>query len=194
MVPNLSISSSVPVTAPPVKPPLPSKPVLYAERVRSVRLSSLSVPLRPSNRMIPRMVEARFQGRDVYTMVVPIENLPAYGGDWIMWFAEKEPKPGENPVVRAPVPFRKTELVEETPPANRAERRVQMAATIRADGTIGTVSLLTVTNPAVRQMVLEDTASWEFKPATRNGEPVEVEVVLEIPFNLPLVLAQRAQP
>lgn len=144
--------------------------------------------------MVPRMVEARFHGRNVYTMVVPIENIPAYGGDWIMWFAEKEPRPGENPVVRAPVPFRKTELVEEAPPANRTKRRVQMAATIRADGTIGAVSLLTVTDPAVRQMVLEDTASWEFKPATRNGEPVEVEVVLEIPFNLPLVLAQRAQP
>lgn len=194
LVPNLSVSSSVPGVVPPVKPPLPPKRMLYAERVRSAYLSSLSVPLRPSNRMVPRMVEARFHGRNVYTMVVPIENIPAYGGDWIMWFAEKEPRPGENPVVRAPVPFRKTELVEEAPPANRTERRVQMAATIRADGTIGAVSLLTVTDPAVRQMVLEDTASWEFKPATRNGEPVEVEVVLEIPFNLPLVLAQRAQP
>ena len=43
--------------------------------------------------------------------------------------------------------------------------------------------------------------SWEFKPATRNGAPIDVEVVIEIPFNAPsgqqhacLTLARRPLP
>ena len=38
-------------------------------------------------------------GRDVYTMVIPIENIAGYAGDWIIWFAEREQKPGGAPSV-----------------------------------------------------------------------------------------------
>ena len=99
----------------------PMKTILYSETVRSVSVSTLSVPLRPANRMIPRSLDARFQGRNVYTMAVPIENMPAYDGDWIMWFADQESKPGETPLIRAPLPFRKIEPVFEVPPSGRTE-------------------------------------------------------------------------
>jgi outer membrane biosynthesis protein TonB len=36
--------------------------------------------------------------------------------------------------------------------------------------------------------------SWEFKPAKRDGAPVDIDVVLEIPFSLPPQIAQRSQP
>jgi hypothetical protein len=32
--------------------------------------------------------------------------------------------------------------------------------------------------------VIQDLQSWEFKPATRAGTAVDVDVVFEIPFNL----------
>jgi hypothetical protein len=44
------------------------------------------------------------------------------------------------------------------------------------------------------QEVIQDLESWEFKPATRDGVPVDVEVVIEIPFNLSTAIAKRAQP
>jgi hypothetical protein len=175
-------------------PETPVKAVLYAETVRSVSVSTLSVPLRPSNRMIPRSVEARFQGRNVYTMAVPIENMPAYDGDWIMWFADQESKPGETPLVRAPVPFRKIEPVVEAPPTGRTDERIQVAATLRKAGKLDSITLLTKASPAVQRAVLLDVTAWEFQPATRNGVPVDVDVVLEIPFNLPTAVAKSTQP
>lgn len=188
-VPHLSITTS---PAPPAVN-LNRKPVLYADRVRSVPVSTLSVPLRPASRMIPRSIDARFQGRLVYTMVVPIENLPDYAGDWIIWFAERQQKPGDNPLVRAPIPFRKLEPVE-AQPEKRAERRLQIAAVISKDGKVDDISVLRSVTPAIDKAVVQDLASWEFRSATRDGSPVDVDVVMEIPFNLPVEVAQRAQP
>jgi hypothetical protein len=163
--------------------------VLYSETVRSIPVSTLSVPLRPSSRTIPPAIDARFQGRSVYTLVVPIENLPAYGGDWILWFAERDPKPGDAPSMHAPVPFRKLEPVGAALSGNHVERRVQLAAVIKQDGTVDRVSLMKGAPPAVAQAVIQDLQSWEFKPATRAGTPVDVDVVVEIPFNLSVELA-----
>jgi TonB family protein len=199
-VPNLTVredrSKSVKAAEDLPNPSLNPNPktVLYTERVRSVPASTLSVPLRPASRTIPRDVDARFQGRNVYTMVVPIENLPAYGGDWIVWFAERTPNPGDTPVVRAPVPFRKTEIFAEAAPGAKTPRRVRIITMIAKDGRIGGVSVIGSSDPAFEEAVVRDVASWEFKPATRNGVPVDVEVVIEIPFNLPPALAQRSQP
>jgi hypothetical protein len=189
-VPNLTIRQPKQEAA----PETPTKVVLYAERVRSIPTSTLSVPLRPSNRMIPRSVDAHFQGRNVYTLAVPIENMPAYGGDWIMWFADQESKPGETPLVRAPLPFRKIEPVVDVPPSGRTEERVQFAATLRKNGKLDGIVLITNATPAVQRAVLQDLRAWEFQPATRNGVPVDVDVVLEIPFSLPTAVAKSTQP
>ena len=160
------------------------KTILYAETVRSISASTLSVPLRPSSRTIPGAIDARFQGRSVYTMVVPIENFPDYGGDWILWFADRDQKPGDASAVRAPLPFRKHEPVDSMLPGNRMERRLQVAAVIKKDGRLDDISLLRRSSQAVEQAVIQDLQSWEFKPATRAGAPVDVDVVFEIPFNL----------
>ncbi len=170
------------------------KAVMYADRVRSISMSTLSVPLRPASRTIPRSIEARFQGRYVYTMVIPIENLQGYSGDWILWFAEHESRPNETTNVRAPVPFRKFETVEPLLPGSRTELRVQVAAMIKKDGKIDSFSILRLMSPTLEQAVLQDLACWEFKPATRDGVAVDVDVVLEIPFSLPPQMAKGTQP
>ncbi len=193
-VPDLTIreDKTKPVRALPE--PTRTKAVLYTERVRSIPVSSLSVPLRPSSRTIPRAVDARFQGRNVYTMVVPIENLPAYGGDWIVWFAERQSIPENTPLMRAPLPFRKMEPIHEAPFSNSAQARVQISAVLDKDGRLDNIAILSRPLTISEQVVIQDLASWEFKPATRNGIPVDVEVVIEIPFNLPAAVALRAQP
>ena len=176
------------------KPPevsAPMKAVLYAEKVRMGPPSTFSVPLRPGARSLPRAIEARFQGRNVFTIVVPIENFPVYGGDWILWFAEHESGPGSTPAMRAPIPFRKMELLDQAVPLDRTPMRIQIAALLPKTGKLDSISFLTATTPSIEQAVLQDIGSWEFKPATRNGTALDVDVVLEIPFNLPSGVPKR---
>lgn len=192
-IPGLTIHDSRnTVPPPPVEPP--RKVVLYADRVRSLPVSTLSVPLRPASRTIPGRIDAIFRNRDVYTMVIPIENIAGYNGDWIIWFAERDQKAGGSPTVRAPVPLRKFESVEPVPPGARTEIRVQLQAVITKEGKFDRILLLRDLSPALESAVLRDVKSWEFKPATRDGVPVDIDVVLEIPFSLPPQIAQRTKP
>ncbi len=191
-VPNLTIRDKSKIDPPHVDPN--RKTVLYADRVRSVSVSTLSVPLRPGSRTIPRAIDARFQGRNVYTMVVPIENITPYSGDWIVWFAERQGRPSDSPFVRAPVPLRKFESVRPMLPGTRSELRVQFAAVLTKEGKLDNLALLRSVNPVFDQLVLEDMAAWEFKPATRDNAPVDVDIVIEIPFVLPTQIAKGAQP
>jgi hypothetical protein len=192
-VPDLSIREDR-SKVPPPRVEAVRKTTLYAEKVRSIPMTTLSVPLRPASRTIPRQIDARFQGRFVYTMVVPIENLPDYSGDWILWFAEQAQKPGDSPLMHAPIPLRKVEPVEPLLPGARTEFRVQIAAVIHKDGKIDGIALLRNAAPAFAQVVLRDVQCWEFKPATRDGLPVDVDVILEIPFNFPAEIAKLASP
>jgi hypothetical protein len=192
-VPNLTIHDDrKPLPPPPVEPP--RKVVLYADRLRSLPISTLSVPLRPASRSIPASIEGRFQGRNAYTMVIPIENLPEYSTDWIIWFAEREPRPGAGEVLnmRAPIPLRKFESVEPVPPGARTELRVQLAGIITKEGKLQVRALLRNLTPALESAVLRDVGSWEFKPATRDGAPIDIDVVIEIPFSLPPQVAQSS--
>ncbi len=187
-IPNLTIRGD---RSTPTSPPQLWKSTVYADKVRGVSVSTLSVPLRPASRTIPRVIDARFQGRDVYTMVIPIENLPRYSGDWILWFAEREHKTGDRPSVRAPIPFRKVEPLEAPVSGSPTEFRVQIVAVIKRDGKIDGIALLRTASPVLEQTVIQDLGSWEFKPATRDGVPVDVDVVMEIPFSLPPEIARH---
>ena len=192
-VPNLTIHDERKVVPPPHVDP-PRKVVLYSDRLRSLPVSTLSVPLHPASRTIPASIEGRFRGRSVYTMVIPIENLQEYSADWIIWFAQREPQSGAALNVRAPIPLRKFESIEPVPPGSRTEMRIQMAGVITKQGKLEVRALLRNLSPALESAVLQDLQSWEFKPATQDGAPVDVDVVLEIPFSLPPQVAQRNDP
>jgi hypothetical protein len=161
-----------------------SNTVVYTERVRPSYSSVFTVPLRPSNRSIPKSVEAHFTGRNVYAVVIPIENLPAYGTDWILWFSETTPPSGLAPSVRPPIPFRKIELVEKGREAR--DTRLQIAATLSMDGKLSNIKVLSAVPESVQALAIEDLSAWEWKPATRSNAAVAIEAVFEIPFRLAL--------
>jgi len=194
-VPNLTIHDERKALPPP-HVEAPRTVVLYADRLRSLPVSTLSVPLHPASRTIPASIEGRFRGRNVYTMVIPIENLAEYSSDWIIWFAARESNSGTGEVLnmRAPVPLRKFESVEPVAPGARTEMRVQIAAVISKEGKLEVRALLRNLAPALESAVLRDVQSWEFKPATEDGMPVDIDVVIEIPFSLPPHIAQRSSP
>ncbi|MEO5925008.1 MAG: energy transducer TonB [Bryobacteraceae bacterium] len=177
-VPNVAVREP----AVPPKPTAKSNTVIYAEKVRAATSATFTVPLRAINRAIPKSIDAHFPGRTVYAVVIPIENLPAYGADWILWFAESAPQPGTPPSVRAPIPFRKLELLEKG--REPSDTRLQIAATLSTDGRLSNLKVLTAVSTAIQALAIEDLSSWEWKPATRNNVAISIEAVFEIPFRL----------
>lgn len=146
---------------------------------------TMSAPLRPSSRIIPVSVEARFSNRNVYTLVIPGPGLPGYTGDWVMWFSERQPGQDAGSRILAPIPSRKYSRVDSTTstaPAVKAD--FQFAAIIDRSGLLASPVVLRGPD-ALRRMALEELETWGFKPALRNGDPIDVDIVLEIPFQLP---------
>ena len=79
--------------------------------------------------------------------------------------------------MRAPIPLRKFESVEPVAPGARTELRVQIAGVITKEGKLEVRALLRNLAPALESAVLRDVQSWEFKPATQDGTPVDIDVV-----------------
>ena len=121
----------------------------------------------------------------MYAVVIPAPNLPAYTGDWIVWFALQEQRPGQVPLMRAPLPFRKTEPLDisHASSGDRSETRVQLAAIIKPNGQFDSITLVRGPVTPASQGAIEDLKRWEFRPAVCDGSAIGVEVVIEIPFS-----------
>ena len=150
----------------------------------------ISAPLRPTSRNIPRLIEARFADRVVYVLVVPRPNLPGYGGDWTIWFAEQSGQSqAAMPSMRPPSPLRHIAKSNDSPPG--LQGRAQLAGVIRADGKPEGFAPLGEDNPQLAALARNELSMWDFRPATRNGQPVAVDVILEIPFNTRQAITAR---
>jgi len=55
---------------------------------------------------------------------------------------------------------------------------------IGTDGRVDRLRILRSVDPRLDRSAAEALQKWEFEPAQRNGAPVEVDVVAEIPFLL----------
>ena len=130
--------------------------------------------------------DPRFEGRAVYTLAIQMPNITSYTGSWIVWFAEHETLPGSAPAeVRPPVPLRKVDPKYIAAAADeRVEGIVRLFAVIRRDGRVDSVALLRHLDDRLDRSAEEALAKWLFEPARRNGSPVEVDAVFEIPFRL----------
>jgi hypothetical protein len=96
--------------------------------------------------------------------------------------------------MRAPLPYRKMEPVDQPASGSPGQARVQIAAVLDKDGRLEKIAMLARPATMTEQAVMQDLDSWEFKPATRDGIPVDVEVVIEIPYNLAIAVVKRVQP
>ena len=55
-----------------------------------------------------------------------------------------------------------------------------MKIVIGADGRVSNASIQAATHPLYDTLVLQQARTWLYTPATRNGQPVEVEKVLTV--------------
>jgi TonB family protein len=137
----------------------------------------------------PRVSEApdpRLAGRVVYTIAIQMPNVTSYSGSWMVWFAEHEPLPGSPHVdMRPPSPLRKVDpKYVAAAAAERVEGIIRLAAVIRKDGHVDEIALIRHLDNRLDRTAEEALAKWEFTPALRNGVPVAVDAVFEIPFRL----------
>jgi hypothetical protein len=157
------------VTTPTKPPTLPGE---VAPRIAPPNVvQSVSIPQRPGARQLPPQVEAVFQGRVVYSTAIQTASTQA---DWVMWFAEPASAPPAvgRIVMRPPVPEKGT-LPEELPgmPA-----KTWIAAKVRKNGVL--TDLVFLDGTKAPQAMLE-LGKWMFYPAVRNGQQVDVDVVME---------------
>jgi TonB family protein len=129
--------------------------------------------------------DPRFSGRDVYMMAIQMPNLTSYSGSWLMWYSDRTQREVGLAPVAPPVAHRKVDPKYIAAAASeRIEGKVQLACVIGTDGIVSNVELLRGLDDRLNQSAEEALAKWEFKPATRKGVPLAVDVVVEIPFRL----------
>jgi TonB family protein len=129
--------------------------------------------------------DPRFNGRDVFMMAIQMPNLTSYSGSWLLWYADRTRKEAGLDPISPPIAHRKVDpkyiatAVEE-----RIEGRITLGCVIDTTGRVLGVELLRGLDDRLNESAKEALAKWEFYPATRKGVPVEVDVLVEIPFRL----------
>ena len=112
-------------------------------------------------------------------------NLTSYSGSWILWYAERKAEPGEQHEVTPPTPLRKVDPIYDlTAVDDRIEGKVQLSGIIHTDGYVYGINVLSGVDPRLDNNAITALRKWQFEPARREGTPVDVDVVIEIPFRL----------
>jgi TonB family protein len=140
---------------------------------------------RPSATRVANAPDARFDGRAVYMMAIQMPNITSYVGSWLMWYSERTSRPISTAVISPPVVHRKVDpKYIAAAVSERVEGQVRLTAVIRKDGTVGAVELVRGIDDRLDRTAQEALAKWQFAPAMRNGEPIDVDILVEIPFHL----------
>src|SRR5262249_12832831 len=132
--------------------------------------------------------EQLFGHKKVYTLYVNMPNLNSATGSWIMNFSELRMNPNAPRVtptdVASPVPLRKVD--PKYPPAlmqEHVEGEVVLYAVIRHDGSLDSIQVVHGLDEQLDHNAMEALSQWKFRPAERDGTPVDLEAIIHIPFH-----------
>ena len=134
--------------------------------------------------------ESIFASKKVYTLNVNMPNLNSSTGSWIMHFSELRTNPDVphmvSPDLAAPVPFKKIDpKYPQDLMRDRVEGEVILYAVIRRDGTVDSIQLVRGVDEQLDANAMDALSQWKFHPASKQGEPIELEAIVHIPFHLP---------
>lgn len=133
--------------------------------------------------------DSRFDGRDVYMMAIQMPNLTSYSGSWLMWYSDRTARTVGLAAIAPPIAHRKVDpKYIASAVSDRIQGKVQLACVIGRDGRVSNIELVRGLDERLDKSAEEALSKWEFNPATRHGEPVEVDVLVEIPFELAPVI------
>jgi TonB family protein len=134
--------------------------------------------------------EQIFASRKIYKMLVNMPNLNSATGSWILNFSElRENSSGahtDSSEVSAPGPLRKID--PKYPPTlinEHVEGEVVLYAVIRRDGSVDSIQLVRGIDEQLDANAMQALSQWKFRPATKQGIPIELEAIVHIPFHAP---------
>jgi TonB family protein len=135
--------------------------------------------------------EAIFARRRVYSMNVNMPNLNSATGSWILNFSEIRtpptgPQTNSAAEIAEPSPLRKVD--PKYPPtlaAEHVEGEVILYAVIRRDGSVDSIQVVHGIDQQLDANAMRALAQWKFRPAERQGAPVDLEAIVHIPFHAP---------
>jgi TonB family protein len=160
--------------------PMPAIPTMPdPSRREPIVLSKIDPSLPP---------EKILSGKEVFTLRVDMPNLTSTSGSWVLNFAQLD---DNLPVYQrpkgklaGPVPLRKVDpKYPQLAIKQRIDGEVILYAIIRKDGHVDSIQLVRGVDPLLDQNAMDALARWEFRPATREGQPVDLEAVIHIPFH-----------
>jgi TonB family protein len=158
-----------------------TKPDDAPERTGPPNFASLPADAQP---------EQIFASKKIYKMLVNMPNLNSATGSWILNFSELRtdsagPRPASSEVI-APGPLRKID--PKYPPTlinEHVEGEVVLYAVIRRDGSVDSIQLVRGIDEQLDANAMQALSQWKFRPATKQGAPVELEAIVHIPFHAP---------
>jgi len=135
--------------------------------------------------------EIIFARRRVYSMNVNMPNLNSATGSWILNFSEMRsrstvPQIKTSDEIAEPAPLHKVD--PKYPPtlmAEHVEGEVILYAVIRRDGSVDGIQVVRGIDPQLDGNAVRALAQWKFRPAERQGQPVDLEAIVHIPFHAP---------
>jgi len=136
--------------------------------------------------------ERVFSTKRVYKLLVNMPNLNSATGSWILNFTELRANANVPQAASAdlsgPAPVRKVD--PKYPPTlinEHVEGEVVLYAVIRRDGSVDSIQLVRGIDEQLDANAMNALSQWKFRPAMRQGEPVELEAIVHIPFHAPEV-------
>ena len=134
--------------------------------------------------------EQIFATKRVYTMNVNMPNLNSSTGSWILNFTELRTNPDAPRITSSDLsgPAAVKKVDPKYPPtliSDRVEGEVVLYAVIRHDGSVDSIQVVHGIDEQLDANAMSALAQWKFRPAARQGEPVELEAIVHIPFRLP---------
>jgi TonB family protein len=134
--------------------------------------------------------EQIFASKKVYKMLVNMPNLNSATGSWILNFSELSANTQgphlASSDVSAPGPIRKVD--PKYPPTlinEHVEGEVVLYAVIRSDGSVDSIQLVRGIEDRLDANAMQALSQWRFRPATKQGAPVDLEAIVHIPFHAP---------
>ena len=175
-----ALKLSLPKTQSGLKPPDPNAADDPPERVGPPNFAALPAGAKP---------EQIFTSHHVYSMNINMPNLTSATGSWIIHFSELHlagsdaHRRGE---INAPLALRKVDpKYPQDMVQDHVEGEVILYGVIRQDGTVDSIQLVRGIDPQLDAYSIEAFAQWKFQPATKEGQPVDLEAIVYIPFRGP---------